>query len=237
MTPLLHNYSNATGQTRSWDTSDSEERFLKNLQDPNTRQKLQELGYLHREISYTFNSHGFRTKEFDSDIDIVCFGCSFTMGTGVKVEDTWPMQVQSLTGMQVANLGHAGSSNDTAFRFARHYLHQLRPRYAVWLQTDKHRLELIDESVPASLNILASDTANPCANDVFIKTWFGCDKNQDLNLEKNTLAFEKICESLEIKYKIISRQSVESDSCARDLIHPSPQMYKNLAKQVADWLG
>jgi hypothetical protein len=71
MIPLLHNYSDAAGQTRSWDTSDSQERFLKNLQDPKARQKLQELEYLHREISYTFNSHGFRTQEFDSDIDIV----------------------------------------------------------------------------------------------------------------------------------------------------------------------
>jgi hypothetical protein len=237
MTPLLHNYSDAAGQTRSWDTSDSQERFLKNLQDPKARQKLQELEYLHREISYTFNSHGFRAQEFDSDIDIVCFGCSYTMGTGVHVEDTWPMQVQNLTGMQVANLGHAGSSNDTAFRFARHYLPQLKPRYAVWLQTDKHRLELIDESVPVSLNILASDTSNPCANDVFIKTWFGSDQNQDLNLEKNTRAFEKICQDLAIKYKIISRQSIVSDRCARDLGHPGPQIYKNLAKQVADWLG
>jgi len=237
MTPLLHNYSDAAGQTRFWDTSDSQERFLKNLQDPRARQKLQELEYLHREISYTFNSHGFRTQEFDSVIDIVCFGCSFTMGTGVHVEDTWPMQVQSLTGMQVANLGHAGSSNDTAFRFARHYLPQLKPRYAVWLQTDKHRLELIDESVPLSLNILASDTSNPCANDVFIKTWFGSDQNQDLNLEKNTLAFEKICQSLAIEYKIIPRRNIVSDGCARDLGHPSPQIYKNLAKQVADWLG
>ena len=237
MTPLMHNFSDAAGQTRSWDTSDSQERFLKNLQDPIARQKLHELEYLHREIVYTFNSHGFRTQEFDSDIDIVCFGCSFTMGTGVQVEDTWPMQLQSLTGMQVANLGHAGSSNDTAFRFARHYLPQLRPRYAVWLQTDKHRLELIDESVPVSLNILASDTSNPCANDVFIKTWFGCDQNQDLNLEKNTLAFEKICESLAIEYKIISRHSIVSDKCARDLSHPGPQVYKKLAKHVAEWLG
>lgn len=237
MTPLLHNYSHLAGQTRYWDTTDSEENFSAYCQDPDSRQKIQELGYLHRVISYAFNSHGFRTEEFGIDIDMVCFGCSNTMGTGVHVEDTWPKQVQSLTGLQVANLGHAGSSNDTAFRFASHYLHQLRPRYAVWLQTDKHRLELIDESVPATLNILASDTCNPCANDVFIKTWFAYDQNQYLNLEKNTLAFKKICQSLSIDYKIISRDGIVSDRCARDLSHPGPQTYKNLAEHVADWLG
>jgi hypothetical protein len=136
----------------------------------------------------------------------------------------------------VANLGHAGSSNDTAVRFSLHYLPLLRPRYAVWLQTDRHRIELLDDSVPMSLNIMAGDTQNPCARDYFVKTWFATDENQKLNLKKNTMAFKYICETLGIEPVILNRSLVTTqkfpNNDARDLIHPGRDFYKTLARQV-----
>jgi hypothetical protein len=177
MTPVIHNYSRVAGRTVHWDTSDSQASYLKNVQNPEAYLSLVKLGFLNTQIDYQYNSHGFRTEEFDRPFDAVCFGCSFTMGTGVHNKDTWPKQLQTLTGLSVANLGHAGSSNDTAVRFALHYLPLLRPRYAIWLQTDRHRLELLDDSIPLSMNIIARDTTSPCANDYFIKNWFSCDSS------------------------------------------------------------
>jgi len=237
MTPLIHNYTDKAGKIFEWDTSDNQERYTKNITDPKTRQRLQDLGFINRPIEYRFNSHGFRTQEFDQQFDAVAFGCSFTMGTGVHSQNSWPEQLSALSRLQVANLGHAGSSNDTAFRFAQHYLKFLKPRYAIWLQTDRHRVELLDETVPMSLNIMAGDTCNPCANDRFIKTWFSNDINQRLNLEKNTLAFKHLCDSLEIKSIIIERDQVTPNSDARDLMHPGAELYKKLAKQVFNLLG
>jgi hypothetical protein len=167
----------------------------------------------------------------------VCFGCSFTMGTGVHAQDTWPSQLQSLTGMTVSNLGHAGSSNDTAFRFANHYLNWLKPKYAIWQQTDMHRIELLDDSRQISLNILAKDTHNPCANDYYVKTWFSSKSNQELNLLKNTMAFKQLCDSLQIKLIVISRKNIPMDCSARDLAHPGAATYKTLAKQIGSLLG
>lgn len=232
MTPLVHNYSSVAGSTVYWDTSDSEETYLKNIQDTTTRQQLQDLGFLNTVIPYQFNSHGFRTAELDQPVDIVCFGCSFTMGTGVLDSDTWPGQLQKLSGMTVANLGHAGSSNDTAFRFANYYLDRLKPQYAVWLQTDNHRLELLDDYMPLSQNILASDSSNPCANDYFIKTWFSSSSNQLLNCQKNTLAFKQLCNNLDIKYLILPRQQISKIDRARDLRHPGKKSYQILAEHV-----
>jgi len=236
MTPIVHNYSRVAGRTVHWDTTDSKDSYLKNLQTPITYQRLQELGFLNTQIDYCYNSHGFRTAEFDEKFDVLCFGCSFTMGTGVHSKDTWPEQLAALTGLTVANLGHAGSSNDTAVRFALHYLPLLRPRYAVWLQTDRHRVELLDDSVPMSLNIMAGDTQNPCANDYFIKTWFASDENQTLNLKKNTMAFKYICETLGIEPVILDRSLVTTqkfpNNDARDLIHPGRDFYKTLACRV-----
>ena len=159
------------------------------------------------------------------------------MNNGVPESDTWPSQLQQLSGMTVANLGHAGSSNDTAFRFAEYYLKFLNPKYAIWQQTDAHRFELIDDLIPLSLNILATDTANPCANDYYTKIWVGSSSNHRLNLSKNTLAFEQICKSLNIIPIILPRRSVNSDCSARDLKHPGKEVYKVLAKQFFNLLG
>jgi len=236
MTPIIHNYSRVAGRTLHWDTTDNQDSYLKNVQNPTAYQRLSDLGFLNTQIDYQYNSHGFRTAEFDRTFDAVCFGCSFTMGTGVHSQDTWPEQLSAITELSVANLGHAGSSNDTAVRFALHYLPLLRPRYAVWLQTDMHRIELLDESFPMSLNILATDTKNPCADDFFIKTWFTSTINQQLNLQKNTLAFEQLCNSLGIQSVILTRDNVNDrpypNGRARDLIHPGADVYKTLAHRI-----
>jgi hypothetical protein len=236
MTPLIHNYSQMAGKTLHWDTTDNKDSYAKNLQNPTAYQRLTELGFLNTQIDYRYNSHGFRTAEFDRKFDAVCFGCSFTMGTGVHSQDTWPEQLAAITKLTVANLGHAGSSNDTAVRFALHYLPLLRPRYAVWLQTDMHRIELLDDTVPLSLNVIASDTTNPCADDYFIKTWFTSVTNQQLNLQKNTLAFKYLCQTLGIESIILDRNQVNTRPFpfgdARDLVHPGADTYRTLAHQV-----
>ena len=236
MNTIIHNYSRLANRTLQWDTSDNQPQYLKNIQNPQAYQRLSDLGFVNTQINYRYNSHGFRTAEFDRPFDAVCFGCSFTMGTGVHSQDTWPEQLAAITELTVANLGHAGSSNDTAVRFALHYLPLLRPRYAVWLQTDQHRIELLDDTVPLSLNVIASDTTNPCADDYFIKTWFTSVTNQQLNLQKNTLAFKYLCQSLGIESIVLDRNQVDTKPFpfgdARDLIHPGADTYRTLAQQV-----
>ena len=151
-----------------------------------------------------------------------------------------PRGLIDMTGMKFGHLTvieYAGSSNDTAVRFALHYLKELNPRYAVWLQTDRHRIELLDDSQPISYNIIASDTYNPCANDHFIKTWFTSDSNQQLNLQKNTLAFEQLCQQLDIKSIVLPRDNTMDrpfpNGGARDLLHPGADTYKKLAQHIA----
>jgi hypothetical protein len=232
MTLPFHNYSKLAGKTVYWDTSDTQDTYLENLKNPETYKRLSALGFIDTQIEYQYNSHGFRTAEFNQQFDVVCFGCSFTMGTGVHATDSWPSQLQSLTGLLIANLGHAGSSNDTAFRLAAHYLPLLTPKYAIWLQTDMHRIELLEDDRLNSLNIMAGDTTNPCANDYFIKTWFGSSSNQLLNLQKNTLAFEHLCNSLGITAIIMPRKQVVCSWTARDLQHPGASDYKQLAQHI-----
>ena len=229
---MIHNYSMNADKVFHWDTSDSETLYLKNIKDPKTYQELLNFGFVNTPIDYRYNSHGFRTDEFNNEIEVLCFGCSFTMGTGVHAKDTWPSQFAHKTGLKTANLGLAGSSNDTVFRLARHYLPLLKPKYAIWVQTDMARIEILEDSPPISLNILAADIHNPYANDEFIKTWFSVDSNQQLQLQKNTLAFQMLCSLENIIPIIISRNEVPFLDYARDLIHPGKLSYQKLAETV-----
>ena len=224
---IPHNYVWAAGSTQLWDTSDNEENYLRNFS------KLQQLNIDSWPITYCFNSHGFRGPEFDS-IDIITLGCSFTLGCGVAEDQSWPSQLSGITGLNVANLGHSGSSNDTAFRFAKHYIPLLKPRAVCWLQTDRHRLEIIDDAQNIVCNLMANDSSNSYYNkDNFVKQWFLSDSNQQLNLEKNTLAVQQLCATHDIKFYVMGRNEIKQLDLGRDLMHPGPASYKHIAEQFA----
>jgi len=231
---MIHNYSMHANKSLYWDTSDNEALYLKNIKEPKRYEQLSNLGFLDTQIHYKYNSHGFRTDEFDDSVEVVCFGCSFTMGTGIHAEDTWPAQFEHKTGLKTANLGLAGSSNDTVFRLAGHYLHLLKPKYAIWVQTDMSRIEILEDSPSISLNILPTDMHNPYAKDEFIKTWFSVDSNQQLQLQKNTLAFQMLCSLENIIPIIIPRNEVPFLDYSRDLMHPGRLSYEKLAETMVD---
>lgn len=230
---IPHNYNNAAGTIQSWDTSDSFEHYQRNLKNFKQRALLQKYGYVDANISYEFNSEGFRGPEI-SDPECLCFGCSFTMGTGIAQEHTWPSQFSKITSYSVANLGHAGSSNDTAVRFALHYISKIKPKFAIWVQTDAYRLEIIDDDTKIVNNILAGSLQQtPYKNDYYIKQWALHTTNHQINLIKNTLAFEQLCLQHNVICVVISRDQVPNIDLARDLMHPGIKSNKKLAESIA----
>lgn len=68
-----------------------------------------------KNISYMYNSRGFRDHEWPEDLsDVVwCVGDSFTVGIGQPFEETWPQVLQKKLGKRCLNLGEDGCSNDT----------------------------------------------------------------------------------------------------------------------------
>tara|TARA_R110000782_G_scaffold98827_2_gene184309 strand:- start:3415 stop:4134 length:720 start_codon:yes stop_codon:yes gene_type:complete len=227
----LHNYHNSINQTAAWDLSDSKELYQKNISKSATRQKMVDAGYFDIDIEYKFNSHGFRTHEVDTPADILCFGCSYTMGTGVHNYETWPAQLEALTGLSCINLGHAGCSNDTAFRMAEHYLKLMKPKYAVWLQTDRYRFELFDENVVLAL--MAGLEEHACSDDYFIRWWFLNSENSRVNHQKNTLAFQMLCHLENVTPVILEIDTMPVVDHARDLMHPGRLSYQKLAQTIA----
>ena len=68
-----------------------------------------------KDISYRYNSRGFRDAEWPEDLsDVIwCVGDSFTVGIGQPVEETWPQLLQNKTGKRCLNLGEDACSNDS----------------------------------------------------------------------------------------------------------------------------
>jgi len=230
---LLHNYNYLAGTVQYWDTSDSAHRYQENLNNPVNKKLLEKYNFVNAVIEYRFNNDGFRGQEIDNS-ECLCFGCSFTMGTGIHEESTWPAQLSKIINASVANLGHAGSSNDSALRFALHYVSKLKPKIAVWLQTDMFRLEIIDEHTRIVDNVIINHLENsPYQNDYFIKQWSLNEINQQLNLCKNTLAFKQICQENSTKCIILLRDEVLHLDMARDLMHPGRESNKKLAERIA----
>jgi hypothetical protein len=59
-----------------------------------------------KDISYRYNSRGFRDHEWPEDLsDVIwCVGDSFTVGIGQPFEETWPNILQKQIGMRCLNL-------------------------------------------------------------------------------------------------------------------------------------
>ena len=68
-----------------------------------------------KDISYRYNSRGFRDYEWPRDLsDVVwCVGDSFTVGIGQPFEETWPQLLGKKLGKTCLNIGEDGCANDT----------------------------------------------------------------------------------------------------------------------------
>tara|TARA_B100000497_G_scaffold123696_1_gene156805 strand:- start:742 stop:1530 length:789 start_codon:yes stop_codon:yes gene_type:complete len=107
---LLRHKSVANTKSKFYSTDD-EKLFKKNVrQIPNWK-------WRNVSISYSFNSHGYRTAEF-GDVNenfVLGFGCSYTEGVGINKEDIWLSKYCKELGIDNINLGKASSGMDIAY--------------------------------------------------------------------------------------------------------------------------
>jgi len=109
--PIIQN--NATiNKTLKFLSTDDEENFLSN------KEKMGESWYYHsKDIDYSYNSWGYRTKEFDDlkNDYILTFGCSFTEGVGLYYNDMWSTKLGEKLNLDVFNLGLGATGVDFQF--------------------------------------------------------------------------------------------------------------------------
>lgn len=126
--------------TSYWAGSDSYESFKQNPRE----------GYSETSITYTYNSYGYREEEFfqNQQPNILCLGCSHTMGIGLRLEDVWVSHIKKMfPNHNVINLGSGGSSADTAARTLVNVIDLFRPESVFILWPSPARFEIYNNKL------------------------------------------------------------------------------------------
>ena len=229
--PYQYNYGHRE-QTLHWNGTDTLELYKKNIQTSSNYDLLHKLGWIDSVVEYSYNSHGYRCEEFDSGPCALALGCSFTEGTGLHLEQTWPHLLSSKLGLTVWNLGSGGGSIDTVFRILEHYIDRLKPASIFLLIPPETRFEYCD--IHNGFPIIQIGSLG--RHDSFAKEWLSQPFNSIHNTKKTMLAIEQICAKSNIPLFACSSKGATENRAgwgqvdlARDLLHPGELYQKYIA--------
>jgi|688.fasta_scaffold339482_2 hypothetical protein len=221
-----HCNTKVRSQTVYFNGADKKDLWESNLKDPEIHKLFEKNGWLDKHaIPYTFNTHGFRCKEFDDSPGWLALGCSFTEGVGLNIENVWPSLLTNHINEHIWNLGIGGGSMDTCFRILDYYIDKLNVQGVFLLEPPHHRFELFINGVIKCY--LPTDVIQ----DTIFKSWHSDANNSKFNAQKNLLAIKKICDDRNIR--VITKPSTDiytNGSClARDLVHSGKDNHVHLA--------
>jgi len=225
--------------TLNWCSTDSEEEFQKNLKNTQQYELLDKAGWIGRNIEYSFNSYGFRSRKIDTanKPGFAVLGCSFTSGIGLPVDDLWPVLLAKKLSIPVDNLAVLGASNGLMFRIAHYWLPIVKPKFVILQQTFKERFEIIDQH-NTSIMLMPGHAFRPAIHAQF-KDWWYADANSIFDQQRNEFAIRYICQQLNIPIIVIDVDkfiNTQRGDKARDLQHPGSQTHnlvsENFFKQL-----
>jgi hypothetical protein len=226
--PFHYNFPYA-GTTQLWSGVDSEASFY----NPQNQSRLQQLGWIDKPVSYTYNAQGFRSSEFDDRPCGLAFGCSFTEGTGVPVEAAWPSQLSQLLNLHVWNFGVGGAAVDTVFRLMDHYLDQFSPNFVTLLIPPKGRVEILsDQHYKVCFRNRADHNA---PYESYSRAFFSQESNLILHVKRNLLAMQQLCQDRNIPFYWLDSNdyiTAGGQDLARDLDHPGPAVLEQVARAM-----
>lgn len=228
-------YKHLANQSHEWLPMDTKDLYQQNVKKH--YELLKKFNWIDTEISYKFNSDGFRSEEFSERPSIVFLGCSLTIGIGIPYECTWPNIVAKTLDLANFNLGIGGGSNDTAFRLGHYWIQKLRPRMVVWLITFQDRIELLDHDEAHQIHGIPPES---WSGRDFMKRYISQRYNGILNKQKNVLALKYLCQSLNVPLISIDNAPLgspiigtnEFQDLARDLAHPGITCNIDTANEV-----
>jgi hypothetical protein len=227
-------------KTELWNGMDNRKLFFDHVRDSKSAELLKKLGWTSSNITYKFNSLGFRCDEFDDRPCGLALGCSFTQGVGLPVESTWPYLLSGMTNTHVWNLGSGGASIETVFRIFEYSVKRLSPKFVCILLPPPSRFEFHDSDNGYPI-LMASDLG---LHQSFAKDWLSQDDNGFQNQKKTVLAIERICDLMGIPLTINdSGNGLDNEHIAynqldlsRDLAHRGPLYQQYHAKFMFDRL-
>lgn len=211
--------------TLPWCPMDSKERFNDNLKKDPTNEVLNY--YLNNPIYYNFNNQGFRTPDDfnQNDEGNVYLGCSFTMGIGSHLEDTWSYKLNQVIGGKFWNLSLGGSSIMTQFRILYSFHKDLKIKNVFHFAPILPRYEFFIDGKPTIVSVHDKKHEDMYSNYLI--------DNEQLYLLYVTHinAIKNITNKLGVNYYHLGHFPNKVDNGARDLSHPSGEYY-NLIRDV-----
>jgi hypothetical protein len=104
------------------------------------------------EIQYTYNSRGFRDKEWPSQIEelkgsVWCIGDSATTGIGVPQDQMWTTILSKKIQSRIINIGMTGASNDWIHRKSMEVMNEISPKILIiqWSYLESYELNVEEE--------------------------------------------------------------------------------------------
>lgn len=224
-------------KTLNWCSSDSEEEYRRNLKNSQQHKLLLENGWVDQDITYSFNSYGFRSRAINTtNPGFAVFGCSFTMGIGLPLWDLYHVRLSKEISIPVDNFGVLGASNGLMFRLAHYWLPVVKPKFVILQTTFKERFEIINQyGVSTVMSPAFSQTAT--TQEVF-KNWWYTDANSIADQQRNELAIRYICHALDIPIIVIDIEDFRNPmlGLSRELTHSGPLTHRRVCTQLCEQL-
>jgi hypothetical protein len=221
----------------NWSTTDDEDRFLDNVEKKIDTETTDY--YLKNPITYGFNNYGFRTPDdFNSEDEGNLFlGCSYTVGIGVHLENSWAYQVNQHVGGKFWNMSVAGSGIMCHFRLLFAFIDELKIKNVFHFGPKFERFEFFKNDEPYQLDgnwrsykdYYSDDFTIPYL-DFYVES-ISTPINADLVFATHLLAIENLCKIKGINYYYIQERPDENMEGlkARDLCHPPITWHKHLS--------
>ena len=224
-------------KTLSWCSADSKEEFRNNLKNSHQHKLLMLNGWIDRDITYSFNSYGFRSREIDiTNPGFAVLGCSFTMGIGLPLDEIWPVQLSKEISIPVDNFSVFGASNGLMFRMAHYWLPIVNPKFVILQTTFKERFEIINQYNEST--VMSPSFHQTATTQEVFKNWWYTDANSIADQQRNELAIRYICHSLAIPIIVIDIEDFRNPvlGLSRELTHPGPQNHHGIRTQLGKQL-
>ena len=225
-----HYLQEFAGTVQNWCSTDSEQQFRAHMSHPQQSQQLQKLGWTADSITYSYNSEGFRDREFDVRPAGIALGCSHTQGVGLGADSTWPSQLAQMTNTHIWNLGISGAALDTCYRILDYWIQHLNTKFVVCLVPDAARYEIFDRNWT---NILPVMESFPEWLKSYQKNWIAFEENAILAQRKNLQAMQYICiqHGVSFFYEFYdpNKFADAANANARDLLHCGHTVHTQIA--------
>jgi hypothetical protein len=193
-----------------WWYGESEELYTKFLktQDP----FLPEDFKINPNLSYNFNSLGYRGEEFNPNakMKIYTAGCSLTFGTGVHNEQTWPNVFTKLFSnlysdkyctddFSLLNISMSGASNDAISRLLITQVNNIKPDLLIVNFTASARKEHVRDGEIMRITAHSSGPVGTSPAEVAYHNFY-TPEDGFINAIRNILLIQYLCKFMNIPY-------------------------------------